>query len=157
MCGGVFLFGPEPNGPPLEKMGKTNVGVDENLQNQNWIRGPGEDRENPPMPKSVRGLQGRGFRSVRVCSRERERTSAWSCTCVFIGVGAKANVRNVPVGMPGSSCLLMMERVAWGGYNRDVNQRTCSAPSGHTFRAGDPHGGSNVMFGDIQGRFAQQD
>ncbi|MQL75064.1 hypothetical protein Taro_007432 [Colocasia esculenta] len=31
-CGGVFLFGPEPNGPPLEKMGKTNAGVDESLQ-----------------------------------------------------------------------------------------------------------------------------
>ncbi|MQM23535.1 hypothetical protein Taro_056600 [Colocasia esculenta] len=38
--------------------------------------------------------------------------------------------------MPGSSCLLMMERVAWGGYNCGVSQRTCSAPSGHTFRAG---------------------
>ncbi|MQM05905.1 hypothetical protein Taro_038721 [Colocasia esculenta] len=34
-----------------------------------------------------------------------------------------------------------MERVAWGGYNRVVSPRTCSAPSGHTFRAGDPHGG----------------
>ncbi|MQM02096.1 hypothetical protein Taro_034859 [Colocasia esculenta] len=42
--------------------------------------------------------------------------------------------------MPGSSCLLMMESVAWGGYNRGVSQRACSAPSGHTFRAGDPHG-----------------
>ncbi|MQL90876.1 hypothetical protein Taro_023482 [Colocasia esculenta] len=57
----------------------------------------------------------------------------------------------MPVGMPDSSCLLMMERVAWGGYNRGVSQRTCSAPSGHTFRAGDPHGGSNVLFGDILG------
>ncbi|MQL98880.1 hypothetical protein Taro_031592 [Colocasia esculenta] len=27
-----------------------------------------------------------------------------------------------------------------GGYNRDISQRACSAPSGHTFRAGDPHG-----------------
>ncbi|MQM03303.1 hypothetical protein Taro_036082 [Colocasia esculenta] len=37
--------------------------------------------------------------------------------------------------MPGSSCLLMMERMAWGGYNHGVSQRTCSAASGHTFRA----------------------
>ncbi|MQL99099.1 hypothetical protein Taro_031817, partial [Colocasia esculenta] len=34
-----------------------------------------------------------------------------------------------------------MERVAWGGYNCGVSPRTYSAPSGHTFRAGDPHGG----------------
>ncbi|MQL70231.1 hypothetical protein Taro_002495 [Colocasia esculenta] len=41
--------------------------------------------------------------------------------------------------MPGSSCLLMVERVVWGGYNHGVSQRTCSAPSGHTFRAGLGH------------------
>ncbi|MQL85119.1 hypothetical protein Taro_017636 [Colocasia esculenta] len=42
----------------------------------------------------------------------------------------------MPVGMPGSSCLLKMGRVTWGCYNRSVGQKTCSAPSGHTFRAG---------------------
>ncbi|MQL88015.1 hypothetical protein Taro_020569 [Colocasia esculenta] len=30
-------------------MRKTIAGVDESLQDQKWIRGPGEDRENPPM------------------------------------------------------------------------------------------------------------
>ncbi|MQL77896.1 hypothetical protein Taro_010315 [Colocasia esculenta] len=75
-------------------MGKTIAGVDESLQDQKWIRGPSEDRGNPPMPKSVESLQGRGFRSMEVYSRERERTVAWYCTCAFIGVGAKANVRN---------------------------------------------------------------
>ncbi|MQL87192.1 hypothetical protein Taro_019726 [Colocasia esculenta] len=65
-------------------MGKTIAGEDEDLQNQKRIRGLGEDRENPPMPKSVESLQGRGFRNTKACSR----------------VGAKANVRNV-----GRSCL----------------------------------------------------
>ncbi|MQL96049.1 hypothetical protein Taro_028727, partial [Colocasia esculenta] len=52
--------------------GKTIAGEDERLQNQKRIRGPGEDRGNPPMPKSVESLKGRGFRSARMCSREEE-------------------------------------------------------------------------------------
>ncbi|MQL97347.1 hypothetical protein Taro_030038 [Colocasia esculenta] len=53
----MFLFGPEPNGSPLKKMGKTNAGADGSLQNQSWIRGPGEDRENPPMPNFPKLIQ----------------------------------------------------------------------------------------------------
>ncbi|MQL85143.1 hypothetical protein Taro_017660 [Colocasia esculenta] len=41
------------------------------------------------MPKSVRGLKGRRFSYVRVCSRERERTSVWHCTCIFYRPGCK--------------------------------------------------------------------
>ncbi|MQM00964.1 hypothetical protein Taro_033712, partial [Colocasia esculenta] len=82
------------------------------------------------MPKSVESLKGRGLRSTRMRSREEE---------------------DVPVGLPGSSCLLMVEYVAWDGYNRTTSQRTCSAPFGNAFRAGDPHGGSNMPFGNIQG------
>ncbi|MQL89467.1 hypothetical protein Taro_022037 [Colocasia esculenta] len=55
-CGGVILFGPKPNGPPLERTGKTDAGADGSLQDQKWIRGPSEDRGNPPMPKSVESL-----------------------------------------------------------------------------------------------------
>ncbi|MQM16116.1 hypothetical protein Taro_049070 [Colocasia esculenta] len=46
-----------------------------------------------------------------------------------------------PVGLPGSSCLLMMEDVAWDGYDRSISQGVYSEPFGHAFRAGDPHGG----------------
>ncbi|MQL77124.1 hypothetical protein Taro_009516 [Colocasia esculenta] len=63
----------------------------------------------------------------------------------------------VPVGLPGSSCPLMVEYVAWDGYNRAVSRRTCSEPFGDTIRASDPHRGSNMLFGDIQGCSAQQD
>ncbi|MQL95794.1 hypothetical protein Taro_028466 [Colocasia esculenta] len=37
--------------------------------------------------------------------------------------------------------VLMMGHVVRGCYNRGVGQKICSAPFGHTFRAGDPHGG----------------
>ncbi|MQL84120.1 hypothetical protein Taro_016612 [Colocasia esculenta] len=49
----------------------------------------------------------------------------------------------VPVGLPGSSRPLMVENVAWDGYNRSVSQGACSEPFKHTFRAGtdDPLGG----------------
>jgi len=68
----MILFGLEPNGPPLERIWKTIAGEDEDLQNQNRIRGPGEDRGNPPMPKSAESLGGRGFRNARMCSRPEE-------------------------------------------------------------------------------------
>ncbi|MQM07448.1 hypothetical protein Taro_040284 [Colocasia esculenta] len=38
-CGGVILFGLEPNGSPLEKMGKTNAGVDDSLQKSELDQG----------------------------------------------------------------------------------------------------------------------
>ncbi|MQL97507.1 hypothetical protein Taro_030197 [Colocasia esculenta] len=38
-CGGIFLFGLEPNGSPLKKKGKTVAGADGSLQDQNRIRG----------------------------------------------------------------------------------------------------------------------
>ncbi|MQL96964.1 hypothetical protein Taro_029647 [Colocasia esculenta] len=47
----------------------------------------------------------------------------------------------VPVRLPDSSCPLMVENVAWDGYNRSVSQRVCSEPFKHTFRAGDLYGG----------------
>ena len=55
----------------------------------------------------------------------------------------------VSVRLPGSSRPLMVENVAWDGYNRSASQRTCSAPFGGTFRADDLRGGSNMLFGDI--------
>ncbi|MQL72583.1 hypothetical protein Taro_004945 [Colocasia esculenta] len=55
-----------------------------------------------------------------------------------------------PVRLPGSSCPLMVENVAWDGYNRSAGQRTCSEPFGNAFRVGDPRGGSNMLFGNIK-------
>ncbi|MQM01004.1 hypothetical protein Taro_033759 [Colocasia esculenta] len=79
------------------------------------------------------------------------------------GVSVEANVRNVrqivpekapghtritggvktqaPVGLPGSPRPLMVEIVAWGGYNRPVSQGACSETFGHNFRAGVLQGG----------------
>ncbi|MQM14585.1 hypothetical protein Taro_047521, partial [Colocasia esculenta] len=62
----------------------------------------------------------------------------------------------VPVRSPGSSCLLMVEIVAWDGYTRATSQRVGLETFRDTFRAGDPLGGSNVLFGDIWSRSAQQ-
>ncbi|MQL78681.1 hypothetical protein Taro_011124 [Colocasia esculenta] len=42
----------------------------------------------------------------------------------------------VPVRLPDSSRPLMVENVAWDGYNRSASQRTCSEPFGNAFRAG---------------------
>ncbi|MQM10628.1 hypothetical protein Taro_043523 [Colocasia esculenta] len=39
-----------------------------------------------------------------------------------------------------STRLLMMGRVAWGGYNRREDTKSCSATSGQDHRAGDPRG-----------------
>ncbi|MQL80304.1 hypothetical protein Taro_012774 [Colocasia esculenta] len=46
--------------------------------------GPGEDRGNPPMPKSVECLQGRGFQSVETYSREEENVLVPRPTCVAL-------------------------------------------------------------------------
>ena len=62
----------------------------------------------------------------------------------------------VSVRLPGSSRPLMVENVAWGGYNRSASQRTCSEPFGNAFRAGDPRGGSNMLFGNIEGSFTER-
>ncbi|MQL92781.1 hypothetical protein Taro_025416, partial [Colocasia esculenta] len=86
--------------------GKTIAGEDEDLQDQKRIRGgAGEDRGNPPMPKSVESLEGRGFRNTKMCSREEENVPSHGTVPVsFIGVDAKANVRNVgPYGGKESS------------------------------------------------------
>ncbi|MQL94956.1 hypothetical protein Taro_027623 [Colocasia esculenta] len=58
----------------------------------------------------------------------------------------------MPVRLPGSSRPLMVENVAWDGYNRSVGQGSCSVPFGRTFRAGDPHRGRtccSVMSGVV--------
>ncbi|MQL98226.1 hypothetical protein Taro_030934 [Colocasia esculenta] len=79
------------------------------------------------------------------------------------GVSVEANVRNVrqivpekapgrtritggvktqaPVRLPGSPRPLMVEIVAWGGYNRPVSQGACSETFGRNFRAGVLQGG----------------
>ncbi|MQM09974.1 hypothetical protein Taro_042861 [Colocasia esculenta] len=72
-CGGMFLFGPEPNGPPLKKIGKTNAGADGSLQNQSRIRGPG---------KGVLVCESREGE----CKRPRPRTSGWRLPGPFIGM-----------------------------------------------------------------------
>ncbi|MQM10441.1 hypothetical protein Taro_043336 [Colocasia esculenta] len=71
-CGGVILFGPEPNGPPLEREGRRSLVRTKTCKTRRGSGGPGEDRGNPPMPKSVESLQGKGFRNARMCSREEE-------------------------------------------------------------------------------------
>ncbi|MQM06813.1 hypothetical protein Taro_039644 [Colocasia esculenta] len=44
-----------------------------------------------------------------------------------------------PVGMPGSSCLLKMGRVTWGGYNHREDAMGCSEVSAGGCRAGNSH------------------
>ncbi|MQM02382.1 hypothetical protein Taro_035149 [Colocasia esculenta] len=121
-CSGVILFGPEPNGPPLERKGRRSPVRTKTCKTRRESGGPVKTGE----------------------------------TLRCLNVGVKANVRNVTVGIPGRSCLLMMERVTWGGYNRGVSRGVSSVASGDIFRAGDPRGGSNMLFSDIQGYSGQR-
>ncbi|MQL97855.1 hypothetical protein Taro_030553 [Colocasia esculenta] len=91
----------------------------------------------------------RGVEEMRTLIREELRTHFGDIVQQLIS--AMQGVRPSQTAL--RSCLLMMERVTWGGYNRSVSRGVSSVAPGDTFRVGDPREGSNELFGDIQGPF----